>query len=84
MCRSGAVVCSSLSCYVVVYVLCYIRGFRALGVGRSLEYDGPNIPPVDEATFELTGLIPLFDPPRHDSGDVIRKCVTLPVSFLVP
>jgi H+-transporting ATPase len=39
------------------------RGYRTLAVGRR-RGDGP---------LELLGLIPLYDPPREDSADVLRQ-----------
>ncbi|KNC73079.1 plasma membrane ATPase, partial [Sphaeroforma arctica JP610] len=45
------------------------RGYRALGVGYS---DGK-----DSDKWEFVGLIPIFDPPRHDTKDTIAKCLEL-------
>lgn len=45
------------------------RGFRALGVARA-EGDG-----LDGNTkWEMVGLLPLFDPPRHDTKETIERC----------
>jgi len=48
-----------------------IRGFRALGVSRS----------VDEAgtVWIFEGLIPLFDPPRHDTAETIKRALSMGV-----
>jgi H+-transporting ATPase len=40
------------------------KGYRTLGVARA---DGENAP------WRLLGILPLFDPPREDSADVIRR-----------
>ncbi len=40
------------------------KGYRTLGVARA---DG------EDGTWKLLGLLPLFDPPREDSADVIRR-----------
>eukprot|EP01134_Creolimax_fragrantissima_P008142 CFRG8142T1 len=45
------------------------RGYRALGVGKSL---GPN-----SDLWDFVGLIPIFDPPRHDTKETIEKCIEL-------
>ncbi|KAG6522505.1 hypothetical protein ZIOFF_019645 [Zingiber officinale] len=54
------------------------RGLRALGVARQ---------EVPEASKESTGgpwqflgLLPLFDPPRHDSAETIRRALNLGVN----
>ncbi|RWV94393.1 hypothetical protein GW17_00043074 [Ensete ventricosum] len=54
------------------------RGLRALGVARQ---------EVPEASKESTGgpwqfigLLPLFDPPRHDSAETIRRALDLGVN----
>jgi H+-transporting ATPase len=39
------------------------RGYRTLGVARS----------SDGSTWEFLGLLPLFDPPREDSAETIRR-----------
>ena len=46
------------------------RGFRALGVARG-RADGP----ISGVTWEAIGLLPLYDPPRHDTGETIRRCI---------
>ncbi|KNC80656.1 plasma-membrane proton-efflux P-type ATPase [Sphaeroforma arctica JP610] len=45
------------------------RGYRALGVGFSAG--------TDNDSWEFVGLIPIFDPPRHDTKDTIVKCLEL-------
>ena len=47
------------------------RGFRALGVARA-DGDGST-----GTKWEMVGLVPLFDPPRHDTRDTIEKCLDL-------
>lgn len=48
------------------------RGFRSLGLARA-EGDG-----VDGNTkWEMLGMLPLFDPPRHDTKDTVHKCMGL-------
>jgi len=39
------------------------RGYRTLAVGRK----------TGEAPLQLIGLIPMYDPPREDSAEVLRK-----------
>ncbi|XP_073147689.1 ATPase 8, plasma membrane-type [Henckelia pumila] len=54
------------------------RGLRSLGVARQ------TIPEkTKESTggpWEFVGLLPLFDPPRHDSAETIRKALDLGVN----
>eukprot|EP00121_Abeoforma_whisleri_P008759 Awhi_evm2s8044 len=45
------------------------RGYRALGVTYSEGKENDD--------WEFVGLIPLFDPPRHDTKDTIEKCIEL-------
>lgn len=40
------------------------KGYRALGVARSAD---------DGATWELLGILPMFDPPRDDSRETIDR-----------
>jgi H+-transporting ATPase len=40
------------------------KGYRTLGVARSEAADGP---------WKLLGILPLFDPPREDSADMIQR-----------
>jgi H+-transporting ATPase len=40
------------------------KGYRALGVARSAD---------DGATWELIGILPMFDPPRDDSRETIDR-----------
>lgn len=47
------------------------RGFRALGVARA-DGDGSQ-----GTKWELVGLVPLFDPPRHDTKDTIERCLEM-------
>ena len=46
------------------------RGFRALGVARG-SAEGP----ISGVSWEAIGLLPLYDPPRHDTGETIRRCI---------
>lgn len=50
------------------------RGFRALGVARA-EGDGAN-----GTKWEMVGLVPLFDPPRHDTKETIERCIELGIN----
>ena len=46
------------------------RGFRALGVAKG-SAEGP----IAQVSWEAIGLLPLYDPPRHDTKDTIEKCI---------
>ena len=48
-----------------------LRGFRGLGVAVA-DGDGSN-----GTKWELVGLVPLFDPPRHDTGETIARCLEM-------
>ncbi|GAM23274.1 hypothetical protein SAMD00019534_064490 [Acytostelium subglobosum LB1] len=48
------------------------RGYRALGVSRS--EDAP-----DFKVWKFMGLIPLFDPPRHDTEETIKRALDMGV-----
>ncbi|KAM7511624.1 hypothetical protein LguiB_010499 [Lonicera macranthoides] len=54
------------------------RGLRSLGVARQ------TIPEKTKESaggpWEFVGLLPLFDPPRHDSAETIRKALELGVN----
>ncbi|GAB2291451.1 Plasma membrane ATPase 4 [Dionaea muscipula] len=54
------------------------RGLRSLAVGRQ------EVPEKSKesagAPWEFVGLLPLFDPPRHDSAETIRKALNLGVN----
>ncbi|XP_075098591.1 ATPase 9, plasma membrane-type-like [Nicotiana tabacum] len=54
------------------------RGLRSLGVARQ------TVPEKDKdsagSPWEFVGLLPLFDPPRHDSAETIRKALELGVN----
>ncbi|KAF8118981.1 hypothetical protein N665_0001s0039 [Sinapis alba] len=54
------------------------RGLRSLGVGRQ------KVPDKDKESpgtpWEFVGLLPLFDPPRHDSAETIRRALDLGVN----
>ncbi|MCO5563443.1 hypothetical protein L7F22_017085 [Adiantum nelumboides] len=54
------------------------RGFRSLAVAwqeipeKTLDGDG--------GAWQLCGILPLFDPPRHDSADTIRRALGLGIT----
>ncbi|CAN8258109.1 unnamed protein product [Cochlearia groenlandica] len=54
------------------------RGLRSLGVGRQ------TVPEKSKESagtpWEFVGLLPLFDPPRHDSAETIRRALDLGVN----
>lgn len=54
------------------------RGLRSLGVARQ------EVPAKDKESpggpWQFVGLLPLFDPPRHDSAETIRKALNLGVN----
>lgn len=54
------------------------RGLRALGVARQDVPDGNKDSPG--GPWEMVGLLPLFDPPRHDSGETIQRALELGVN----
>ncbi|KAJ4825904.1 Plasma membrane ATPase 1 [Turnera subulata] len=54
------------------------RGLRSLGVARQEVPDGGKDSPG--GPWEFVGLLPLFDPPRHDSAETIRRALDLGVS----
>jgi len=51
------------------------RGYRALGVGRD---DSGDVP-LEQCHWRMVGLLPLFDPPRHDTADTIKRAIALGV-----
>lgn len=52
------------------------RGYRGLGVGIDRSGDVP----VEQCQWKLIGLMPLFDPPRHDTADTIKKAIELGIA----
>ncbi|BBN01709.1 H+-transporting ATPase [Marchantia polymorpha subsp. ruderalis] len=50
------------------------RGLRSLAVSFQEVLDG------DEGPWHLCGMMPLFDPPRSDSAETIRRAVALGIS----
>eukprot|EP00270_Netrium_digitus_P017108 TRINITY_DN622_c0_g1_i4.p1 TRINITY_DN622_c0_g1~~TRINITY_DN622_c0_g1_i4.p1 ORF type:complete len:954 (+),score=236.14 TRINITY_DN622_c0_g1_i4:188-3049(+) len=54
------------------------RGLRALGVARQDVPEGTKDSPG--GPWEMVGLLPLFDPPRHDSAETIRQALVLGVN----
>ncbi|KAG0607763.1 hypothetical protein M758_8G053300 [Ceratodon purpureus] len=54
------------------------RGLRSLGVG---EQEVPNGTKESQGgPWKMLGIIPLFDPPRHDTGDTVRRALELGVN----
>ncbi|KDO27509.1 hypothetical protein SPRG_06776 [Saprolegnia parasitica CBS 223.65] len=51
------------------------RGYRGLGVSYS-EGDVP----MEEASWKLVGILPLFDPPRHDTADTVKRAIEMGVA----
>ncbi|MED6180834.1 ATPase 8, plasma membrane-type [Stylosanthes scabra] len=54
------------------------RGLRALGVARQTV--SAKCKESEGEPWELLGLLPLFDPPRHDSAETIRRALDLGVN----
>ncbi|GAB4844289.1 plasma membrane H+-ATPase [Ancistrocladus abbreviatus] len=54
------------------------RGLRSLAVAHQKVPDGNVNSPG--GPWEFVGLLPLFDPPRHDSAETIRRALALGVS----
>ncbi|CAN1134690.1 ATPase 7, plasma membrane-type [Linum perenne] len=54
------------------------RGLRSLGVARQQVPNGDK--DSTGGPWEFVGLLPLFDPPRHDSAETIRRALDLGVS----
>ncbi|KZV53293.1 plasma membrane ATPase 1-like [Dorcoceras hygrometricum] len=54
------------------------RGLRSLAVARQEVPEGTK--ESSGGPWEFVGLLPLFDPPRHDSAETIRKALDLGVS----
>ncbi|KAF3963544.1 hypothetical protein CMV_012070 [Castanea mollissima] len=54
------------------------RGLRSLGVARQEVPTGDKDSPG--GPWEFVALLPLFDPPRHDSSETIRRALDLGVS----
>ncbi|XP_051115030.1 plasma membrane ATPase 1-like [Andrographis paniculata] len=54
------------------------RGLRSLAVARQEVPEGTKESPG--GPWEFVGLLPLFDPPRHDSAETIRRALNLGVS----
>ncbi|KAK9829684.1 hypothetical protein WJX72_007324 [[Myrmecia] bisecta] len=50
------------------------RGFRGLGIAKSGEGGGST------GDWEMVGLIPLYDPPRHDTKETIERCIEKGIS----
>ncbi|KAJ0031055.1 hypothetical protein Pint_14659 [Pistacia integerrima] len=54
------------------------RGLRSLGVARQTVPENTKESPG--GPWEFVGLLPLFDPPRHDSAETIRRALDLGVN----
>ncbi|RZB65494.1 ATPase 8, plasma membrane-type-like [Glycine soja] len=54
------------------------RGLRSLGVSRQTVSERTKESAGD--AWEFLGLLPLFDPPRHDSSETIRRALELGVN----
>ncbi|KAH0909266.1 hypothetical protein HID58_032587 [Brassica napus] len=54
------------------------RGLRSLAVARQVVPEKTKESPG--APWEFVGLLPLFDPPRHDSAETIRRALNLGVN----
>ncbi|XP_057463807.1 plasma membrane ATPase 3-like isoform X2 [Actinidia eriantha] len=54
------------------------RGLRSLAVAYQEVPDGRKESPGDQ--WQFTGLMPLFDPPRHDSAETITRALNLGVN----
>ncbi|KAA0035047.1 hypothetical protein IC582_003821 [Cucumis melo] len=54
------------------------RGLRSLAVGRQTVKDKDKESAGEP--WEFVGLLPLFDPPRHDSAETIRRALELGVN----
>ncbi|CAM8891435.1 unnamed protein product [Rhodiola kirilowii] len=54
------------------------RGLRSLGVCRQTVPE--KLKESDGGPWEFVGLLPLFDPPRHDSAETIRQALNLGVN----
>ncbi|TYZ61731.1 hypothetical protein PybrP1_012405 [[Pythium] brassicae (nom. inval.)] len=52
------------------------RGYRGLGV--AVDYSGDV--PVEQCQWKMVGLLPLFDPPRHDTADTVKKAIQLGIA----
>ncbi|CAI5522424.1 unnamed protein product [Closterium sp. Naga37s-1] len=54
------------------------RGLRSLGVARQEVPEG--VKDAAGGPWEMVGLLPLFDPPRHDSAETIKEALKLGVN----
>ncbi|KAF1326637.1 Plasma-membrane proton-efflux p-type atpase, partial [Globisporangium splendens] len=52
------------------------RGYRGLGVALDRSGDVP----VEQCQWKMVGLLPLFDPPRHDTADTVKKAIALGIA----
>ncbi|CAI0420919.1 unnamed protein product [Linum tenue] len=61
------------------------RGLRSLAVGRQVNINPTKTVPEKTkesagGPWQFVGLLPLFDPPRHDSAETIRRALHLGVN----
>jgi H+-transporting ATPase len=54
------------------------RGFRGLGIAKA-QGDG-SADPAEGPKWVMVGLVPLFDPPRHDTKETIERCHEMGIS----
>jgi H+-transporting ATPase len=54
------------------------RGYRSLGIGRAILKEGQD--PTKDAEWEMVGLLPLFDPPRHDTAETIQHALDMGIA----
>ena len=54
------------------YIFCYCLSVRSTGENKRAESPG--------GPWKFVGLLPLFDPPRHDSVDTISKALKLGIN----
>nr|CCA26167.1 autoinhibited H+ ATPase putative [Albugo laibachii Nc14] len=52
------------------------RGYRGLGVALDCSGDVP----IEQCEWRMVGLLPLFDPPRHDTAETVKRAIALGVS----
>lgn len=53
------------------------RGFRGLGIAKA---QGDGSEDGGNTRWEMVGLVPLFDPPRHDTKETIERCHLMGIS----
>lgn len=70
-CYNADLITEAATAKITEYAL---RGFRGLGIAKAVG-DGSN--DGGATRWELVGLVPLFDPPRHDTRDTIVRCLEM-------